>query len=855
VQAATFVVTNTNDAGPGSLRAAIAAANTNPGPDTVSFASQAAGVIELTSGSLNITEQVQILGPGPDVLRIDGGNQWPILVAESNGLSVAGLKLTNSGGDGIAALVKNRDVAEPSSLVEVKNCVVDGNTGSGVSLWTYAANSNYRAAAKLVVDKATITGNGSHGISLRSTGPYDGFSLDVRDTVLSGNLGNGVDGWGGDYSGDETLDIENSEITKNTNGIRIGTWFSTSRLTVRNTDISENTGSGISAEIISAEDSLIADNGGDGASGNSIDCLRSIVTGNTGTGLGVYGLDYDAARVSGDSCTISANAGSGVAITSILASGVDLTLKNSTVSDNESNGIDTFSVNETIASIENSTITGNAHSGGVGGVIIYGFESHYRPHSATFRNSIIADSGRNLPDLVSPGPNSARFTVDYSLIEKPGGVDITETTPGSNIFGRDPVLGPLQDNGGPTPTHALLAGSPAIDAGDPDFEPPPAFDQRGGGFHRVAGGRVDMGAFEVQGESDSLFVRALGDINGDGNQDIVALYRQDGNLVATVKDAETPRWIKQIRFDSSLVAVDLEVMPDINRNGAPELVVLGRGSTRSEVRDSLTGQTLGSVEFDPALAPVDLELVTDRTGNGIPELAMLGQGSMEVEIKDPVSNAWVKRMFFNDYVPIDLSVWNRGNRVSVGVLAESKDPAQSDKVEIRDLASGQIVKHLWVSRPFDLLQMELVSDLNGNGAPELAILREHPVDNWVSVQAMDTASGYRFQWLGFDPQYRPVRFRVLDDLNGNGSQEVAVLAVRRGCCNQKVWVKDPLTGQSIRQVFFGKQFIGEDMDIVPDINGNGTPELVVLGRRDDGKLAAIIKDSKTGEFVSWVGFW
>jgi hypothetical protein len=55
-------------------------------------------------------------------------------------------------------------------------------------------------------------------------------------------------------------------------------------------------------------------------------------------------------------------------------------------------------------------------------------------------------------------------------------------------------------------------------------------------------------------------------------------------------------------------------------------------------------------------------------------------------------------------------------------------------------------------------------------------------------------------------------------------------------------------------VFFGKQFIGEDMDIIPDINGNGTPELVVLGRRGDGKIAAIIKDSKTAEFISWVGF-
>ena len=63
------------------------------------------------------------------------------------------------------------------------------------------------------------------------------------------------------------------------------------------------------------------------------------------------------------------------------------------------------------------------------------------------------------------------------------------------------MLGPLQDNGGPTFTHALLPGSPAINAGDPGFTPPPFFDQRGPGFDRVVNGRLDIGSFEVQGET------------------------------------------------------------------------------------------------------------------------------------------------------------------------------------------------------------------------------------------------------------------------------------------------------------------------------------------------------------------
>ncbi len=60
----------------------------------------------------------------------------------------------------------------------------------------------------------------------------------------------------------------------------------------------------------------------------------------------------------------------------------------------------------------------------------------------------------------------------------------------------DPLLGPLADNGGPTFTHALLAGSPAIDAGSNPAAL--ANDQRGPGFSRVSGAQADVGAFERQ---------------------------------------------------------------------------------------------------------------------------------------------------------------------------------------------------------------------------------------------------------------------------------------------------------------------------------------------------------------------
>ena len=71
---------------------------------------------------------------------------------------------------------------------------------------------------------------------------------------------------------------------------------------------------------------------------------------------------------------------------------------------------------------------------------------------------------------------------------------------GGTQIGADPMLGPLADNGGPTQTHALLAGSAAIDTSTVPVASftGNAYDQRGAGFARVVNGVADIGAFEVQ---------------------------------------------------------------------------------------------------------------------------------------------------------------------------------------------------------------------------------------------------------------------------------------------------------------------------------------------------------------------
>jgi hypothetical protein len=111
----------------------------------------------------------------------------------------------------------------------------------------------------------------------------------------------------------------------------------------------------------------------------------------------------------------------------------------------------------------------------------------------------------------TPDLQGTLTTSGYNLIGSTSGGSSFAATDLLNV---DPKLGPLQDNGGPTQTMALLSGSPALDAGDPSYPPSPTdYDQRGPGFARVAAGRVDVGASEVQNTATRFALRLPNKVN------------------------------------------------------------------------------------------------------------------------------------------------------------------------------------------------------------------------------------------------------------------------------------------------------------------------------------------------------
>ncbi|MEE3715381.1 DUF4347 domain-containing protein [Tumidithrix elongata RA019] len=242
-----------------------------------------------------------------------------------------------------------------------------------------------------------------------------------------------------------------------------------------------------------------AGGGGGILSSGAVTLINSTLSGNTvitnGSGGGISSSGAVILINSTVSGNISENRGGG-----IYSSGT-VTVINSTVSGNSAKTFGGGITSVLGGTITNSTITNNTadfnnnNTGNGGGVFREG-------GTFTIRNSIIAGNfdtpnSAGIGKTIHPDVSGAFVDGGNNLIGNNfGSTGFTVSTlVGTNANPIDPKLAPLANNGGATQTHALLPGSPALDAGNNDLAPTGG-DQRG--FSRISGGRVDIGAFEFQ---------------------------------------------------------------------------------------------------------------------------------------------------------------------------------------------------------------------------------------------------------------------------------------------------------------------------------------------------------------------
>jgi CSLREA domain-containing protein len=328
-----------------------------------------------------------------------------------------------------------------------------------------------------ILDSLTLTGAGS-GITIIDAGRLDqvfnvrkpqssaSFSAFISGVTIQNGLSGGIGVEGGNLS------LYNSIVTGNT-GTGIGSNSGT--VTIVNSTISGNSVGGSTPSV-----------GGVTAQGYltlyQTTVKNNSVTKGTGGVVANAGLYMEGSTISGN---VSAGGTGGVYIVS------GAVIQNSTISSNT--GSDVGGIYATQADIASTTIVANAASGlsfgSAGGLYASG------AGAVRLKNTILSGNISNFGKPECYGPITSQ---GYNMFGNTTGCSLTTAT--GDWVSTSPMVAALQDNGGPTYTHALLSGSPAINAGNTSGCTDAngnllTTDQRGN--PRSQGGRCDIGAYET----------------------------------------------------------------------------------------------------------------------------------------------------------------------------------------------------------------------------------------------------------------------------------------------------------------------------------------------------------------------
>ena len=404
--------------------------------DTINFA--VTGEITLTSGGLPINKNITIPGPGAGQLSIDGNQALVVFgVLPEKTAAISGLTIRNA----------QTGILNEGTLA-VSNCTVSAN--SEVALYN---NGTLNVSNSIVILN-------SFGLS------NDHAEVTISNSVVTANSNGGIFNNGSHGPAQLFERGTNRRETKSTNT----DCFTGACLTVERSIISDNSGTAIynTGSVAILNSTLSGNSAGQGDSGGGVKTGDFKNPGSSATIIN--------STISGN----SASEGGGISNCYGFVSVV-----NSTISGNsakyDGGGIGNCGAVE----IANSTVSDNSAPAGFGGGIIN--------NGALETGNTIFNAGASGENIVNNGGTVT--SRGYNISSDDGGGVLTG--PGDQI-NTDPLLGPLQDNGGSTLTHLPLPGSPAIDAGDPEFTRPPYHDQRGSCFYRVFGRRIDIGSVETQ---------------------------------------------------------------------------------------------------------------------------------------------------------------------------------------------------------------------------------------------------------------------------------------------------------------------------------------------------------------------
>jgi hypothetical protein len=282
------------------------------------------------------------------------------------------------------------------------------------------------------------------------------------------------------------------------------------------------------------------------------------------------------------------------------------------------------------------------------------------------------------------------------------------------------------------------------------------------------------------------------DADGNGVPEIALLVRRysDARGMVELRNVTGAPGPRQIWATACHKPVALAVIADdADGNGAPELAVLltrnrdGRGVV--EVKNAYGPTSPVSIWSASGYTPSDVEIVPDADANGVPEVAVLeardSDGRMVVEIKNasgPTNPNSVWFMAGNS--PIDLAVVGDkdANGVPEVAVLSARDSDGRLLVEVKNADGATLPSPVWFMEGQTGLAVKSVGDADANGVPDIAVLSSRQSDGRVLVEVKNAAGATSARTLWYPAGYGARDVAVLPDLDGNGVAEAGVLLIR-----------------------------------------------------------------------------
>ena len=280
------------------------------------------------------------------------------------------------------------------------------------------------------------------------------------------------------------------------------------------------------------------------------------------------------------------------------------------------------------------------------------------------------------------------------------------------------------------------------------------------------------------------------DFNGVAELAVLATRISDGRIVAEVRNLAGDERPRYVWFAANHTAVTIKAIEaDADGNSVPELAVLSTrdsdGRMVVEVKNAFGATNTNTVWYMSGNTPVDLEVLPDKDSDGIPEIAVLSHRDSDGRIVTEVKNA--------AGAPAPTAVWFMPGNTAIDLVAvddkdangipevavlSSRDSDGRNIVEIKNAAGAPAPTAVWFMAGSTATDVAHIHDADNNGVPEVAVLSVRDSDSRILVEVKNVTGATSPNTMWYSTGFAAQGFASLADTDSNGIEEAAVLMLR-----------------------------------------------------------------------------